>query len=69
MPNKRSACPAISLRPRGIRLIRCLSAVAPKAKAASKIQSFRKFRELHPEFPGMGTEQQKLQTKNQTKKE
>jgi hypothetical protein len=26
------------------------------------------FRELHPEFPGMGSEQQKLQTKNQTKK-
>src|SRR5439155_15947495 len=27
----------------------------------------KNFRELHPEFPGLGSEQQKLQTKNQTK--
>src|SRR6059058_632752 len=31
-----------------------------------KIQSLKKSWELHPEFPGMGTEDQKLQTKNQT---
>jgi len=27
----------------------------------------KKFRELHPEFPGLGSEDQKLQTKNQTR--
>src|SRR5438094_4819642 len=32
-----------------------------------KIQSLKNFPELHPEFPGMGSEDQKLQTKNQTR--
>ena len=28
---------------------------------------WKNFPELHPEFPGMGSEDQKLQTKNQTR--
>jgi hypothetical protein len=40
-----------------------------RPKAGQKFSRLEIFRELRPEFPGMGSEQQKkLQTKNQTKR-